>query len=240
MRPGPLVIVLTAMAMSAAAAAAEPVQLTFGPSGVLKDEIARGARADVFASANTEHPQALAGAKRSGPVVLFARNRLCALVRPGLAASSGTILDRMLDPTVKLGTSTPRNDPAGDYAWEVFRKADKVKPGAFAALEKKALQLVGGASPPAVPAGRSAYGMLMSEGKADIFLTYCTSAMDAQKEDAALQSVRLPDELAVAADYGLTVIAGAPASAYQLAMFILSAEGQRILGKHGFGAPLLQ
>ena len=44
-----------------------------------------GAKAEVFASANMEHPQALANAGKSGPVVLFARNRLCALVRPGLA-----------------------------------------------------------------------------------------------------------------------------------------------------------
>jgi molybdate transport system substrate-binding protein len=45
------------------------VQAKFGPSGVLKDEIAGGAPAEVFASANMEHPQALAKAKRSGPVV---------------------------------------------------------------------------------------------------------------------------------------------------------------------------
>ena len=55
------------------------VQAKFGPSGLLRDEIAAGAKAEVFASANMEHPQALANAKRSGPVVLFARNRLCAL-----------------------------------------------------------------------------------------------------------------------------------------------------------------
>jgi hypothetical protein len=35
--------------------------------------------ARVFASANMEHPQALSAAKKSGPVVLFARNRLCAM-----------------------------------------------------------------------------------------------------------------------------------------------------------------
>ena len=47
----------------------------------------------------------------------------------------------MLDPAVKLGTSTPKADPSGDYAFEVFAKAEKLKPGANAALEKKALQL---------------------------------------------------------------------------------------------------
>ena len=63
-------------------------------------------------------------------MVLFARNRLCALVRPGLAVEPATLLDRMLDAAIKLGTSTPRADPSGDYAWEVFRKAEKIKPGA--------------------------------------------------------------------------------------------------------------
>jgi molybdate transport system substrate-binding protein len=33
------------------------VQAKYGPSGILKDEIAGGARADVFASANMIHPQ---------------------------------------------------------------------------------------------------------------------------------------------------------------------------------------
>ena len=96
------------------------MQAKFGASGLLKDEIAAGAKAEVFASANMEHPQALANAKRSGPVVLFARNRLCALVRPGLAVTRETLLERMLDPQIKLGTSTPKADPSGDYAFEAF------------------------------------------------------------------------------------------------------------------------
>src|SRR5712671_916607 len=82
------------------------VRAKFGASGLLKDEIAGGARAEVFASANMEHPQALAAAKKSCPIVLFARNRLCALVRPGLAVEPATLLDRMLDPNMKLATST--------------------------------------------------------------------------------------------------------------------------------------
>jgi ABC-type molybdate transport system substrate-binding protein len=193
----------------------------------------------VFASANMEHPLALAAANKSGPVVLFARNRLCALTRPGLSATADNLLDRMLDPQIKLGTSTPRADPSGDYAWEVFRKADKLRPGAFAALEKKAMQLTGGPSSPPPPAGRNAYGALIAEGKADIFLTYCTNAVGARKENPGQEIVSLPDALAVGADYGLTVMAGAPANAHRLAMFILSPEGQRVLASHGFAAPNL-
>ena len=172
---------LTEVAAAFEAGAGQKVVAKYGPSGTLKDEIAGGARADVFASANMDHPKALAAARKSGPVALFARNRLCALVRPGLRVEPATVLDRMLDPDVKLGTSTPRADPSGDYAWEMFRKADALKPGAAAALEKKALQLAGGPTSPAAPPGRALYGMLVAEGKADIFLTYCTNAREARR-----------------------------------------------------------
>lgn len=230
---------LTDVSKAFEAATGIAVAAKYGPSGLLKDEIAGGAKAEVFASANMKHPQALARAGRSGPVVLFARNRLCALLRPGLSVASANLLDRMLDPQVKLGTSTPKADPAGDYAWEVFRKAEAVRPGTFALLEKKALQLTGGPSSPAPPAGRSVYGALLADGKADIFLTYCTNAVAAQRENPGQQVVALPDALAVAADYGLTVVADASPNAYRFAMFILSPENQRILAGHGFAAPNL-
>jgi len=145
----------------------------------------------------------------------------------------------MLDPNVKLGTSTPRADPSGDYAWEMFRKADKLKPGAFGALEQKALQLTGGPNAPTAPPGRTIYGVLVAEGKADIFLTYCTGALEAQKQNAGQQIVPIVDELAVGADYGLTVLTRASPQAYQFAMFILSVDSQRVLARHGFAAPLL-
>ena len=131
---GSLRAALTEVSKAFETAAGASVQTKFGPSGLLKDEIAGGAKAEVFASANMEHPLALAAAKLSGPVVLFARNRLCALVRPGLAIESSALLDRMLDPQIKLATSTPRSDPAGDYAWDVFRKADRIRPGSFATV----------------------------------------------------------------------------------------------------------
>jgi len=236
---GSLRTVLTEVAGAFEAASGGKVQAKYGPSGTLMDEIAGGARAEVFASANMEHPQALAKAGKSSTPVLFARNRLCALVRPGLEVQTATLLERMLDAGVKLATSTPRADPSGDYAWEVFRKADRLKPGAFVALEKKALQLTGGPNSPTAAPGRTIYGALVAAGKADIFLTYCTGALEAQKQNPGQQVVALPDELTVGADYGLTVLGNASPQAYAFAMFILSTEGQRVLAKHGFAAPAL-
>jgi molybdate transport system substrate-binding protein len=215
------------------------VQAKFGASGLLKDEIVAGANAEVFASANMQHPEALSAAGRSGPVVRFARNQLCALARPGLSVSSDTLLDRMLDPQVKLATSTPKADPSGDYAWEAFQKAEAIRTGAFAALKKKALQLTGGPASPQPPPGRSLYAMLVAQGAADIFLTYCTNAQAARQEHPEQSIVALPQGLAVGADYGMTVMVTASAEAYRLAMFVLSADGQRILARHGFAAPNL-
>src|SRR3954452_19280453 len=55
----------------------------------------------------------------------------------------------MLDPATKLGTSTPKVDPSGDYAWAVFRKVDQLQPGSFATLDQKGLKLLGSPSSPA-------------------------------------------------------------------------------------------
>lgn len=228
---------LTDIAGRFEAASGVKVKAKFGASGLLKDEIDGGAKAEVFASANMEHPQALALSKRSGPVILFARNKLCALVKPGLAVEPATLLDWMLDTQIKLGTSTPHADPSGDYAWEVFRRADTIKPGAYALLDKKALQLTGGPSSPPPPPDGAIYGTLVAQGAADIFLTYCTNALAAQKENPGQQIVGFPDALAVGADYGLTVMNDASVAAYKFALFILSIEGQRTLTNHDFAAP---
>ena len=214
---GSLKLALTEVARSYEEATGNKVESIYGASGLLKNEISTGAKADVFASANMEHPQALHDEKKSGPVFQFARNALCALVRPGLKVDSANLLERMLDPSIKLGTSTPKADPSGDYAFEVFRKAEVIKPGAQAALEAKALQLTGNTASATPPTGRSVYSWHLAEGRADIFLTYCTNAQTAQKENPGQQIVALPDSLAVGADYGLTVTNGAPSAAQKFA-----------------------
>lgn len=233
---GSLRSALTDIGMAFTAKTGHHVVAKFGPSGVLENEIAGGAKADIFASANMDYPRALNRANKSGPVLRFARNKLCALVKPGLAVDSANLLDRMLDPAIKLGTSTPNSDPSGDYAFEVFRKADAIRPGARAILESKALKLTGTAESAAPPAGRSVYGWHIAEGRADIFLAYCTAAAEARMQNRNQQIVQLPDKLAVGADYGLTVINGATDAAEQFARFILSPAGQNVLIGYGFAS----
>jgi ABC-type molybdate transport system substrate-binding protein len=212
-----------------------PVAETYGPSGLLRQRIAAGEAFEVFASANMEHPQQL-GRERARPTVLFARNRMCALARPDLAVTPETLLERMLDPAVRLGTSTPRADPSGDYAFLLFARADSVRPGARAALEAKALLLTGGPDSPRQPQGRDLYAWQFERNAADLFLTYCTNAVLARAADASLRQVAVPEALSVGADYGLILLSDRP-EAVRFAMFLLSPAGQAILDRYGFVAP---
>jgi ABC-type molybdate transport system substrate-binding protein len=206
----------------------------FGPSGLLTTAIADGETADVFASANMAHPEKLAANGWGGPVVLFARNQLCALAQSDISATTDNLLDTLMDKNVRLGTSTPKADPSGDYAWALFQKADAIQKGSFATLSGKALQLTGGPTSVKAPEGRNQYGWVMDENKADVFLTYCTNAVSAQKEVQSLKVISIPENISVGADYGLLVRNGASPEAWRLAMYILSAEGQKILKKYGF------
>jgi len=231
---GSLTAAMNAIAAAFTAAGGPRVETVFGASGLLRERIEKGEPAAVFASADVEHPQTLARAGRSGPAIVFARNRLCALAAPGIDVSPQTLLDRLLDPKIRLGTSTPKADPSGDYAWELFARADKLRPGAFATLDAKALKLTGGPDTPAPPPGRSVYGMLIAHRSADIFLTYCTNAALAAREVDGARVIALPEPLAVGASYALAVVDPSRPGAERFALYVLSVRGQEILAEHGF------
>lgn len=235
---GSLKAALTEVSAAFTQATGTPVNATYGPSGLLRDRIAQGETAEIFASANMEHPQALTRSGKAGPVVRFARNRLCALAQPEIAVTPERLLDVLLDPKVRLGTSMPLADPAGDYAWALFRKAEALRPGAYDTLDRKALPLTGTASAPRPPEGRSVYGVVMEARMADVFLTYCTNAVVALREVPGLRMIEAPDTLAVAADYGMAELsAGDGPRSHAFAEFVRSAAGQQILLRHGFSAP---
>ncbi|MGL5390292.1 MAG: molybdate ABC transporter substrate-binding protein [Shewanella sp.] len=216
------------------------VAAQYAPSGLLLKRIQAGEKVDLFASANMQHPQTLVDSwrgdngKSAAKVQLFARNQLCALAQEALPLTSANLLETLLDPKVKVGTSTPKADPAGDYAWRVFAKAEELSAGAQQTLAAKALQLTGGPNSAAAPKGRNPYAWVMENKQADVFLTYCTNAVLAQQEVPNLQLVALPKALAVGADYGLLVLPGAHPKASALAEFMLSAKAQGILSRYGF------
>jgi ABC-type molybdate transport system substrate-binding protein len=205
----------------------------FGPSGVLRQRIEQGAQADILASADMTQPRILAQQRPGRLVVMFTRNRLCALGRNRLALSPDNLLDRMLDPAVRLATSTPGADPGGDYAWAVFARADVVHPGARAILEAKALKLVGGPDTPLLVPGHGAVQGVFLADRADIMLGYCSGAAPILREVPGLTNVSLPPDLTVGPAYGMIVLTDHP-MAQRFALFVMSEQGQVILQRHGF------
>jgi molybdate transport system substrate-binding protein len=230
---------LTAIAADYEQQTGQKIALTFGASGLLRERIEKGEPAQVFTSADTTHPAKLATSGQWQPQQVFVRNTLCAIAKEKLPVSTETLLDVMLNPGVRVGSSTPKADPSGDYTWELFRKADTLKAGAFAALDAKALKLTGGADSPQPPAGKGAYAWAMENDRADLFLLYCTNAVTTLKEVPALklQMVEIPSNLRIGAAYGLTVHASAPAAAKAFAQHLLSAKAQATFKSFGFGAP---
>ncbi len=220
------------------------VELVFGASGLLKDRIAahtstEAKPAHVFASANMEHPQALAATGRFMPVQRFTRNALCALTALPKDVREDNLVDVLLDPAITLGISTPRADPSGDYTWQMFERIEATgagPKGSADALKAKALQLTGGPNSPAPPANRNVYGVLASNGQADVFITYCTNAAIARAEVPSLRVVPIAAAINVSADYGLTVASNAPPAARAFAEYVLSPAGQAVLQGAGFAS----
>lgn len=70
---------LTEIARDHEARTGQKVALTFAASGLLWERIEQGASAQVFASADTKHPQRLANQGQWQAPVVFTRNTLCAL-----------------------------------------------------------------------------------------------------------------------------------------------------------------
>ncbi|RCJ40117.1 molybdenum ABC transporter substrate-binding protein [Nostoc minutum NIES-26] len=219
-----------------------PVTTRFGPSGLTRELIEQelsqtGKSADVFASADINNPLALFEQGLSKPVETFVNNRLVAVARSDLSLTSNNLLSKLLNPQIRLGTSTPLADPLGDYTQEVFRKADQINPGSFQQLNQKALRLPGGANSPPVPAGRvNLVYFLEDTQQVDIYLSYYTIALSALKQSSNLQVVELSENLAVKADYGLTALKDSSLEGTKLAEYILSPIGQKILTTYGFTA----
>ncbi|KZC15609.1 hypothetical protein RHOFW510R12_00170 [Rhodanobacter sp. FW510-R12] len=220
------------------AATGQAVTILHGPAGLLRERIEKGADADVYLSANMAHPQRLAAAGRGTPAVVFARNSLCLTTRHDIGLTPANVLDKLLQPSIRIGTSTPVADPGGDYAWAWFAKAETVRPGARKLLEAKARKMVGGSIPAAVPAKPpSGKELLLLQEKVDVFFGYCSSR--GTVPDSELVVVKLPAELQLPIDYGMTVLfhsadPARQARADRFALYLMSPAAQRELVPFGF------
>jgi molybdate transport system substrate-binding protein len=158
---------------------------------------------------------------------------MCALGRTTLGLTPDNLLNRLLNPSVRLATSTPGADPGGDYAWAVFARAEKIHPGAQAILQAKAMKLVGGPNTPPLVPGRGAVEGVFLTDHADVMLGYCSSGEPVIREIPGLANVPLPPPLTVGPAYGLVVLSDNPLAA-RFALFVLSEQGQTILRQYGF------
>jgi len=205
--------------------------VSYGPSGKLREGLEQGAKADVFASAAIEHTDALARQGLLSRSVPLAFNDLCVVATPALNLADDRLVATLLDPAVRLATSTPVSDPMGDYTWQFFRNADKAHAGAFARFDAKALKLSGAGAPPA--GAKPPYVSAFEADQADAYIMYCTNAASTLRALPRLQVQRIPDALNVRSAYG---IGAAPSSAEgeRFIAFVLGANGKAILRRHGF------
>ena len=204
----------------------------FGPAGLLGERLEGGEPADLFFSADLHQPQRLAAERPAVTVVPFARNRMCLIGAGSLGLTPATALDRMLDPAVKLATSTPGSDPGGDYAQAVFARAEMLHPGAQATLQGKAEALFGGPTTMVPTDGHTPAGAILLGKRADMVLYYCSGGSAVLKEVPDSVSVPLPAALEPNPTNGLAVLSPNP-DAMRLALFVLSAHGQDILAQNG-------
>lgn len=202
----------------------------FGPSGVLRERIEKGEKTDLLASADMGHPLKLLADGRATRVDMFTRNALCAFAMPKVGLTGANFVTQLLDPAIKLGTSTPQADPAGDYTWLMFHRVDAVRPGAYAILDQKAQKIVGGPGP--VSGDPAADGL--KSGKIDVMIGYCSGRQRMAKAVPDIQAVEVPADIAASPEYGLAILKGADPHAADLALFMLSPEGQQIFAKFGF------
>jgi molybdenum ABC transporter molybdate-binding protein len=206
----------------------------WAPSGVLRERLQNGEAFDIFASAGLPHAQALTEAGVAGFSVLFVRNTLCVVTEADRQLDAGNLVETLLKPEIRIGTATPISDPAGDYTWEMFRKVDAQRSGAFETLSRKAQQLVGGATSTNQVNGRPRLLVALDDRQIDLFIDYCSGARAIVKASSKYKSIGLPPELAVGAEYGLTVSRKAQPGAADIAMYLLSPQGQRSLQSFGF------
>ena len=227
---GSLRTVVADLSVQAAAMGIE-IRPTFDGAGALRARIEKGETPDLFLSADMAAPRALALSGRAKmPAVAFARNRLCVVASPGTGLTSANLADKMLAPSVRLKTSVPKADPAGDYAFALFDRLDAVRPGAGAVLRTKAMREMNDTV--VIAPGENLLAALFRAHRIDMAVTYCSAVGDLQKTDPDLRSVPVPTSLDPHPVYGLAVLTTEPAAA-RLALLLLSDAGQAVIARAG-------
>jgi ABC-type molybdate transport system substrate-binding protein len=212
------------------------VKASFGGSGLLRERVEKGERPDLLLSADLGSPRKLAAVGLTVlPATAFARNRMCIVSRRDAGLNATNLVDRLLLPALRVKTSTPVADPAGDYAWAIFDRIDGMRPGAGARMKDKAGALMNAVAP-AKP-DQSAAAALFATRQIDVSITYCSAATALVRELPELTYLVVPAALDPHPVYGIALLSNKPA-ALRLALFLLSEKGQALIAANGL-VPLL-
>jgi molybdate transport system substrate-binding protein len=197
------------------------VRLIFAGSQILRVQIEHGATADLYASANQEHMEALLDSGLISGAVTFARNELVIIVPKDNPAGIVTFDDLPHAKSLVVGTD---DVPIGTYTREVLRRAASSRGPAFAR------QVRGH-----IVSKESNVRLVRSKielGEADAALVYRTDAEASDRVDF----IPIPNALNAHATYqiGLTVESRHEAEATAFQRFVVSQRGRSILRRRGF------
>jgi molybdate transport system substrate-binding protein len=189
----------------------------FGSSSTLATQIANGAPADVFASADEANMRKVVDAELAVAVpTAFAGNRLEIAVAAGNPKKIGALADlARADVVLVLAAPTV---PAGRYALEALTKAGvTVKPVSQEVDVRAVLNKV-------------------SLGEADAGIVYVT---DVRSAAGRVTGVAIPEEQQVVARYLIAVVKGSKNAqlANRFVDYLMSPNGQSILAEFGFTKP---
>jgi len=213
------------------------VEASFGGSGLMRERIEKGERADLLLSADLGSPRKLESRHRTTlPVIAFARNRMCVVSRKTDGTTAANLIDRLLAADTRIRTSTPVVDPSGDYAWSIFDRIEAMRPGSGARLKDKAQAMMSVTAEPASPT-QSAAAALFAARRIDLSITYCSASAALIQEVPELSSLEVPATLDLHPVYGIAVLSDRP-EVLRIALFLLSERGQAIIAGNGL-VPLI-
>jgi molybdate transport system substrate-binding protein len=202
--------------------AGSKVLLNVGASGLLLQQLAKGAPVDVFASADEETMNA--AAKQSLIVTAerhdFVRNVLVLVVPKGSTLALGTLDDLKRPGVQKIAIGNPASVPVGRYS----RRA----------LEAAKLWPVVSAKAITTQNVRQSLDYV-ARGEVDAGFVYATDA--ALMADKVQVAFAVPLDMPVSYPIAPTVGSAKPGEARRFIAYVLSPAGQAIFAKYGFRAP---
>ncbi|MGH2466136.1 MAG: molybdate ABC transporter substrate-binding protein, partial [Candidatus Limnocylindrales bacterium] len=211
-----------------AVAPATALTVATGSSAALETQIAQGAPADVFLSADTADPQKLVDqGLAAGAVTIFATNHLTIIVPAANPAGIQTPLD-LVKPGLKIVAAGP-SVPITRYATEVIANLAR-QPGYPADFRARYEANVVSREDDV-----SAVVAKVGLGEGDAGIVYLTDARTSKD----VGTVAVPDAANVPATYGAVVVKASPhgTAAQAFLNWLTGPAGQAILASFGFLPP---